>query len=257
MKIQIASDLHLEFLDNRQWIAANPLIPSGDVLLLAGDIISDKYRDKAENFYKSVESQFPFIISTMGNHEFYNGTAEYAYPSYSKQMAENHAKLNNKSIVRDGVKFIVSVLWSHIPDGKYFEVLNGLNDYNFITKRDIGGEDVRITVDTTNKYHEISLNFIEEELQKKFDEKIVILTHHIPSFKCLSTEFRGDKLNNAFVSDLDEFIIAHPEINLWVCGHSHDFNDTIVGKTRIVRNPLGYVHVEEEKGFRRDFVVEV
>lgn len=258
MKIQIASDLHLEFLDNRQWITDNPLIPSADILLLAGDIVPDKYKDKAEKFHKSIEAEFPFIISTMGNHEFYKGTAEYAYPSYSKQMAENHIKLNNKSIVHNGVKFIVSVLWSYVPDENYFDVLNGLNDYKLITKHDISnGENVCITVDTTNRYHEISLDFIKKELQKEFDGKIVVLTHHVPSFRCLNPEFKEDKLNNAFVSDLDQLIISHPEINLWVCGHSHDFNDTIVGKTRIIRNPLGYVYVGEEKGFKRDFVVEI
>ncbi|SDI01294.1 hypothetical protein SAMN04488062_12018 [Flavobacterium omnivorum] len=39
IKIQYCSDLHLEFLDNRKWVLENPIIPKGDILILAGDIV--------------------------------------------------------------------------------------------------------------------------------------------------------------------------------------------------------------------------
>ena len=51
-------------------------------------------------------------------------------------------------------------------------------------------------------------------------------------------------MNGAYSSDLSEFIMDHPQIKLWTHGHTHDKFDYLVGNTRVVCNPRGYVGYE-------------
>ena len=66
---------------------------------------------------------------------------------------------------------------------------------------------------------------------------------------------RYTTMNGAFVSNLDEFILDHPQIALWSHGHTHHCFDYTVGDTRIVCNPLGYPG--ERSGFNPDCVVDI
>jgi predicted phosphodiesterase len=46
-------------------------------------------------------------------------------------------------------------------------------------------------------------------------------------------------------------------ISVKVHGHTHESFDYEIGKTRVVCNPRGYASIEENRGFRPDFTVEV
>ena len=73
MKIQYASDLHLEFADNWRYLKAHPLEVTGDILLLAGDIGylgDDNYSkhpfwDWASENYKEVHCH-PLVEDSFG-----------------------------------------------------------------------------------------------------------------------------------------------------------------------------------------------
>ena len=58
--------------------------------------------------------------------------------------------------------------------------------------------------------------------------------------------------------DLDPLIHARRPA-LWLHGHTHAQVDVVVGATRVVANPHGYVRYEPEAvaAFRRDLVMRV
>lgn len=72
MKIQYASDLHLEFHENSHWLKENPLIPVDDVLILAGDIgyLGDENYSR-HPFWDWCADNYQQTVVIPGNHEFY------------------------------------------------------------------------------------------------------------------------------------------------------------------------------------------
>ncbi len=211
MKIQIASDLHLEFPENKNWLNKNPIKPVGDVLILAGDTVVNRYKDKAKKFFDYIHKNFKQIISIPGNHEFYLGEISYAYPDYSKKISENHIFLNNKAAIIDNVKFICSTLWSHVPEKEAIVIENSMNDYRVIYRK-LDYEKLVIDTGITNKFNKQSIDFIKAELKKDFDGKIVVVTHHMPSRKCLDEDKKYNLLNSAYANDLDELIKENTQV---------------------------------------------
>jgi hypothetical protein len=62
-------------------------------------------------------------------------------------------------------------------------------------------------------------------------------------------------MNGGYRSDLDEFIMDHPEIVLWTHGHMHDPFDYVIGTTRVVCNPRGYAgHDEQADNFQLKYL---
>lgn len=252
MKIQIISDLHLVFEQNRLFLDENPIQPVGDVLVIAGDIADgDNDYFVMKEFLEKVSKNYKKVIACFGNHEFYFGNVDFANPKYDEVLFDNVYLLNNSTFIYDNVRFIVSTLWSNVPEEKKEIVRNSLNDYRVVKN----GKHV-LTVEDTNLMHKNSVDFIQNELKQDFEGKTIVVTHHMPTFEVVEEQYKDSTINSAFVSELKGLIKEH-DIDLWVCGHSHSFDDRIVENTRIVRNPLGYVEQYEYKDFKRDFVIDL
>lgn len=89
-------------------------------------------------------------------------------------------------------------------------------------------------------YFQYSFNFIKEKVLEYSHKPIIIVTHHAPSPYSISPEYEGSMLNPAFASNLNKYIIEHPQIRLWCHGHVHNSCDYILGETRVVCCPFGY-----------------
>ena len=104
--------------------------------------------------------------------------------------------------------------------------------------------------------HKKMLGYLKVMLEGKHDQKFVVVGHHAPTK--LSTHPRyADELimNGGYSSDLSEFILDHPQIKLWTHGHTHEEFDYLIGTTRIVCNPRGYINYEDRAdNFKLKFV---
>jgi Icc-related predicted phosphoesterase len=71
------------------------------------------------------------------------------------------------------------------------------------------------------------------------DASDVVLTHHLPAFESVPASFARSAMNAFFVCDMASHVRKR-QPKLWIHGHSHDRCDYLLGKTRVVANPLGY-----------------
>jgi predicted MPP superfamily phosphohydrolase len=257
MKILIASDLHLEFTENRAWLRENPLGTDADLLILAGDIIPYIYHDLAGEFFDTFSRNFSQIFAIFGNHEFYNGEINTAYPYYNNLLRNNYRLLNNCRLDYEGYRFIFTTLWSDIPLARREEVQGIMNDFRAIKKRTIFKELRTLQIEDMINYYQQSLQFLEQELAEASDKKVIVVTHHVPVYESLPQSYLDSVLKYPYGNDLTALITSCPQIKAWICGHCHYPDSRYIGNTLLVRNPLGYVFRQQQKRFQQNCVIEV
>lgn len=241
MKIQYMSDLHLEFTENLHYIKTKPFEPLADVLVLAGDTfyLRDTIAPQM-NFWNWASDHYRQVILVPGNHEYYNnGDVTERGDSWQWMFRPNVGYYQNKVLRIDDTDFIITTLWSKIPERDMFYVLRGMNDF-----RQILTDGRRFTPDDFNLEHEKSLNFLKQAVNLSTAKHIVVVTHHLPTLSVVSAQHKGSVLNSAFATELG-YYIADTHIDVWIYGHSHTNIDTIIGSTKIVCNQLGYVYYKE------------
>ncbi|MEO8172544.1 MAG: metallophosphoesterase [Sediminibacterium sp.] len=132
MRIQFCSDLHLEFEENKRFIRENPLIPSGEILVLGGDICLFKTMDRHRDFFRYLSEHFEAIYWIPGNHEYYYAGYTDRWNSFCESIFDNVFLLNNKTVVYNNTRLIFATLWSHINPRKRWEMESKVNDFRLI-----------------------------------------------------------------------------------------------------------------------------
>ena len=234
MRIQYASDLHIEF-------GSRPLCKEdikGDVLVLAGDIAGKP--KKLLQYLHSLAGRAP-ILYVMGNHEFYGHDFAMDLWRYQKAVESQTGVhfLENRSLEIGGVRYLGCTLWSDFFGGMQGKAAErGMNDFDVIT---LEGDKLR-WIDVAYRYRG-SLAWLRKELETPFSGQTVVITHHAPSALSNPPQFAGSPISGAFYSNLDE-LIEETQPVLWIHGHMHNSSDYVIGKTRVVCNPFGYAGIE-------------
>jgi len=252
MKIQYASDLHLEFSDNYSYLKRNPLKPVGDILVLAGDIgyLNDDNYSK-HPFWDWASDNYRQVIVAVGNHELYKYYDLAKMPQGLVSSIRENVKCYYDAVVRiENVDFIISTLWAKIPLEEAYLTERSVSDFHRILYND-----EILTWDNFNREHEKCFRFIQNEVAKSTAEHIVVVTHHVPSFQLSSPDYAGSKINGAFTVELASYIESSP-IKYWIYGHSHRNIDKMIGKTQCVSNQLGYVFHNEHHTFDLGKIIE-
>ena len=261
MKLQIISDLHLEFNDvTINNAGADILCLAGDISL-AKDLVKDTPRgEKFRQFFDHVSKEFDTVLYVMGNHEHYSGR----WNNTAANIRTALEPWDNITLMDDGwlnfgkTRIVGTSLWTNMNKGDpltMMHIKNSMNDYHVITIENNGIYHKLRPIDTFNA-HTRAVETIKLAAET-WDGDVVVLGHHAPSFQSVHERYKHDwMINGGYVSDLDEYILSQEKIKLWIHGHVHNSFDYMIGECRIVCNPHGY-HDENAVGFNPNLVIDV
>ena len=283
MKIQIASDLHLEMYAAQRRApgggyrsatdargrphtpeggpvyppsAAFAPVPGRDLLILAGDIGTG---DLARAFVERELATSP-VLYVPGNHEYYvritrRASIDDGWRALAAERPGLHF-LTGEPVEIDGFRFWggpwYSDLWgitAHDRVGAWYhrDVGSGIND--FWSGWNSGEWPVARHIEA----HRAQTDLLREHAGRVD----VVVTHWPPTKEAIHPKFDGDSLNPYFINDQED-LVREIGAKLWISGHTHEAYDYQIGATRCIGNPTGYSgEVRESRLFRPDKVVEV
>ncbi len=261
MKIQYASDLHLEFKENKDFLKQNRITPFGDILILAGDIVPFGLMDNHKDFFKYVSDHFKITYWIPGNHEYYYYDLATKCGTFNEKIKSNVLLVNNMAFIHEEVKLVFSTLWSKISSENEWNTERSVSDFQVIKYNKM-----RFSAPVFNQLHTDSLVFIESEIhQEEFvttsvnrQQKIgktVVVTHHVPTFINYPEQYKLSSINQAFGVELFD-LIETSNINAWIYGHHHaNIPSFKIGNTEMLTNQLGYVKYGEHSLYSSEKVL--
>lgn len=256
MKIQYASDLHLEFAENRNFIEKGGITPAGDVLVLAGDVsyLGDRNMMK-RRFFDWAAEHFRETFIVPGNHEFYHGyDIAQTMEDYEFAYRDNVRYLNNRSVVLGDTELFFTTLWTRISPLHLWEIQRGMNDFRHGI---LAG--ARFCANDVDGLHGQCMDWLSGALEASAAKHKVVVTHHCPTLRDAFNGYPGGALNSAFQVDLDAFV-EKCEAEYWIYGHTHfaGGSGSKIGDATLLCNQLGYVFQDEHlQGYVPGAVIEV
>lgn len=240
---------------------------------------------KYHKFFQECCERFPHVIYIMGNHEHYNGDYAQSITTLRDRLGYlvNLHILDKEFVQLNGFCFVGGTLWTDMnrEDPKtLLGIKSYMNDYRIIQNSnevvsfkaykdktkpvEMTDEEwsalpyesrcetyfetrpAKFSPEDSVRDHKAMLQFIKDSIASRPEMPWVVVGHHAPSKLSTKPQYEKDVLvNGAYSSDLSEFILDHPQIKVWTHGHTHHPFDYMIGSTRIVCNPRGYIHYED------------
>ncbi|WP_300552564.1 metallophosphoesterase [Limnohabitans sp. Rim8] len=283
MKIQLLSDLHLESNPN---FMPSPA-PGADVLVLAGDIGSYQ---TGSALSKTGDTDFGLarfsplhgwptpVLFVPGNHEYDGLDFDQAHSHLQETCARLGITWLEREVVQMGqVRFVGTTLWTDfdalgplagqtIPDPLKDKIPAHFSHPNSQFTRQLKARDKAFRAANyylrkamTTRQGEAWLaeglraqalqcqDWLSQALNTPFDGTTVVITHFAPSLHSADPRYGRVPGTAGFCNALDALL---PQAQLWLHGHLHCPSDYTLNGCRVVANPLGYAHKNEQKTFK-------
>lgn len=267
MEIRYVSDLHLEMLvfnyqDRKLDTFLSKVLPVTEkdkdrALVLAGDLFrvdSPTMKKNAISFLDYCSSNFKYVVYIPGNHEYY-GMSIKDTDNLLLKLCSEYSNVYNLDKIKflniDTEVFVGGVLWSDVLcKGPIIEALihRSISDYSYIRKFTTT-DCAELHREYVSKLNSIARIPIPEE------HNLIVVTHHLPSFKSVSPIYKDSDINPAFVSSLD-YLVKKLSADVWIHGHSHSSCTYKIGRTQVVANPFGY-DFKENLQFLKEAVIRL
>jgi predicted phosphodiesterase len=231
MKIQIASDLHLEYLMDRHpgYRIVEPA--DADVLVLAGDIANG-----IDGLRQFADWPTP-VVYVSGNHEFYDGDLDLVQAELSQAPIDNVHYLEQRELVFGGVRFLGCTLWTdYALQGDVEAAMHTAQGF-IVDHAKVHKGSGLFTPQDALALHQRAREWLAAKLDQPFDGKTVVVTHHATHPNSVHADYADHPANPGFVSDLAPLL---GKSALWIHGHTHSSFRYCVNGTEVVANPCGY-----------------
>jgi len=237
VKIAYGSDFHFEFYptinDAKSIIETWVFEHDTKYIIIAGDLhVGAKKVFKLLTFIYDTH-KIP-VVYVPGNHEYYRSSFYRENDHFYRKGISHEGKfyilLRNSVSIGDidfyGCLGNIDGSYEHINIVNHVQ----LNDFHMIKDFD--------------KHDGFGMGEFSFFLHNVKEGSIVI-THTMPSPKCISERYKGDHYNPCFTNDWSEIIYTcKPKI--WICGHTHECFEKTIYKTDVLCNPYGYPHENKD-----------
>jgi Icc-related predicted phosphoesterase len=231
LKVSCWSDLHLDY--GYDGLLALPL-PDVDVLIIAGDLaFNSEYQERALAY---LAQKYQYVLYVPGNHEYeYKDIHE-----HRKHLAglkiPNVYVLDDGFIDIQGVRFIGSTLWTDCGNDKHQEILNE----RIFQHWKISSDGKPFLAGESTEMHHRMLDYVGFQLgeARRAGLQSVVISHPAPLFSSVHPAYQNSMNNEAFYTDLRDFIDLHQPA-YWFHGHMHHSSRYRRGQSVVVCNPLG------------------